>query len=183
MRIPLSDDCYLRLPEVDDAEELYAVVVANRDYLAEWMPWAAGQTLERTENFIRMTQRQVAEDNGFQALIVLHERIVGMVGFHNVEWEAETTTLGYWIAQEHQGRGIVTQAVEALVDHAFDEWKLHRVQIRAATGNTKSRAIPERLGFEQEGILREAEKVGGRFQDLVLYARLAPADVAEKSGA
>jgi ribosomal-protein-serine acetyltransferase len=65
--------------------------------------------------------------------------------------------------------------VEALVDHAFDEWKLHRVQIRAATGNTKSRAIPERLGFEQEGILLEAERVGDRYQDLVLYARLAPA--------
>jgi ribosomal-protein-serine acetyltransferase len=175
VRIALSDDCYLRLPEVDDAEELYEVVVANRDHLARWMPWAAGQTFERTENFIRMTQRQVAEDNGFQALIVLEERIVGMIGFHNVEWEAETTTLGYWIAEEHQGRGIVTDAVKALVDHAFREWKLHRVQIRAATDNAKSRAIPERLGFEQEGILREAERVGGRYQDLVLYAKLAPA--------
>jgi ribosomal-protein-serine acetyltransferase len=97
-----------------------------------------------------------------------------MIGFHNVEWEAETTTLGYWIAEEHQGRGIVTQAVQALTEHAFAEWKLHRVQIRASTGNAKSRAIPERLGFEREGMLREAEKVGGRYKDLVLYAKLAP---------
>jgi ribosomal-protein-serine acetyltransferase len=68
----------------------------------------------------------------------------------------------------------VSEAVQALVDHAFGQWKLHRVQIRAATDNARSRAIPERLGFEQEGLLREAEKVGDRYQDLVLYAKLAP---------
>jgi ribosomal-protein-serine acetyltransferase len=168
----LGDGVRLRLSEPSDAEEVYALVVANRDYLAEWMPWAAEQTLERTENYLRSAQRQAEDNNGFQAVILRDERIVGMAGFHNIEWEAETTTLGYWLVEAEQGNGIMTRVVEALVGHAFREWKLHRVQIRAATGNAKSRAIPERLGFTQEGILREAERVGGAYQDLVLYGLL-----------
>jgi ribosomal-protein-serine acetyltransferase len=67
----------------------------------------------------------------------------------------------------------MTRAVKALIDHAFGELGLHRVEIRAAAENRRSRAIPERLGFEQEGILREAERVGERYQDLVVYGLLA----------
>ena len=61
------------------------------------------------------------------------------------------------------------------MDHAFGELGLHRVEIKAAEGNRRSRAIPERLGFEQEGILREAECVDDRYMDLVVYGLLAGA--------
>jgi ribosomal-protein-serine acetyltransferase len=64
--------------------------------------------------------------------------------------------------------------VRVLVDHAFGELELHRVEIQAAEGNRRSRAIPERLGFRQEGILREAECVGGRYLDVVVYGLVAP---------
>jgi len=67
----------------------------------------------------------------------------------------------------------MTEAVRALVEYAFDAWKLNRVEIRAAVGNAKSRAIPERLGFMEEGLLREAERIGVRYEDLVVYAMLA----------
>jgi len=60
-----------------------------------------------------------------------------------------------------------------LVDHAFGAWRLHRVEIRAGVENARSRAIPERLGFRREGVLREAERVGDRYVDQVVYAVLA----------
>ena len=67
----------------------------------------------------------------------------------------------------------MTAAVRAYVDHAFGTWKLNRVTIQAAVDNARSRAIPERLGFRQEGILRETERVGERMLDGVVYAMLA----------
>jgi ribosomal-protein-serine acetyltransferase len=172
--IELTDNCDLRLLREADAQELYRLVERNRGYLAEWMPWAADQTLERTAAFIRTTERRLADNNGFEAAIVLDGRIVGALGFPGVDWIARSTSIGYWLDEAHQGRGLMTRAVRALVDHAFDEWKLHRVEIRAATGNVRSRAIPERLGFREEGLLREAERVGDRYQDLVVYGLLAP---------
>jgi hypothetical protein len=93
--------------------------------------------------------------------------------FHGVSWQHRSTSIGYWLAESAQGRGIMTRTVRTLVDHAFGEWRLHRVEIRAAVGNRRSRAIPERLGFTEEGVAREAELIGDRYLDQVIYSVLA----------
>jgi ribosomal-protein-serine acetyltransferase len=175
MRLQVSDDCYLRLLEESDAEELHRLVDDNRAYLAEWMPWAADQTLEGTAAFVQGALRRLADRNGFELALVLDERIIGAAGLAGVDWVARSTSIGYWLAEEHQGRGLMTRAVRTLVDHAFGDMELHRVEIRAAEENRRSRAIPERLGFQEEGLLREAERVGDRYLDLVVYGLLAPA--------
>jgi ribosomal-protein-serine acetyltransferase len=169
----------LRLLEENDADELYRLVEANRAYLAPWLPWAAEQTREETAEFIRMTRRQQATNDGFQAALSLEGEIVGVAGFHSVNWAHRSTSIGYWLSEEHQGRGLMTRAVQALVDHAFGEWDLHRVEIRAAMQNRRSRAIPERLGFREEGVVREAERVGERYHDLAVYGLLAQEWVEE----
>jgi ribosomal-protein-serine acetyltransferase len=96
-----------------------------------------------------------------------------MVGTHGVDWANRKTSIGYWLAGKHQGRGVMTTAVRAYVDHAFGSWKLNRVTIEASVDNARSRAIPERLGFREEGVLREVERVGGRMLDHVVYSMLA----------
>lgn len=168
----IDDRRCLRLLEEADAEELYALVGANREFLARWMPWAGSQTLENTLGFIRSSRKQLAVNQGFQAAIVDDGRIVGVLGFHRLDWENRSTSIGYWVAEQSQGRGTVTQAVRALVDHAFRTWKLNRIEIRAGIENERSRAIPGRLGFKQEGVLRQAERIGDRFVDHALYAML-----------
>jgi ribosomal-protein-serine acetyltransferase len=169
----IDESCLLRLLEEADADELYAVVEQNREYLARWMPWAAKQTVEGTLEFIRDSRRQLAENRGFVVAIVDDGRIVGTMGFHHVDWENRSTSIGYWISESRQGRGIVTRAVRALTDHAFSTWKLNRVEIRAGVGNERSRALAIRLGFREEGVLREAERVGDRYVDHVVHAMLA----------
>jgi ribosomal-protein-serine acetyltransferase len=170
----LPGGCYLRLLDESDAEELYAQVDANRVYLARWLPWVdeAGSP-EYVLNFIRSTRQQLAENNGFQTAIVGDEAIIGVVGFHAVDWRNLSTRIGYWLAENRQGRGTMTEAVRALSDHAFTGWKLNRVEIRVATDNVRSRAIPNRLGFTEEGVLRQAERLGERFEDSVVYSMLA----------
>jgi ribosomal-protein-serine acetyltransferase len=99
---------------------------------------------------------------------------VGVCGYHQIDWENRSTSIGYWIAESAQGAGTVTRAVQALVDNAFGTWRLHRVEIQAGAENQRSRAIPERLGFTREGVLRHAELVGTRYVDHVVYALLGP---------
>lgn len=60
-----------------------------------------------------------------------------------------------------------------MIEHAFQEWKLNRVEIHCATGNAKSCAIPKRLGFQFEGMLREAQLLNGEYQDINVYGMLA----------
>jgi ribosomal-protein-serine acetyltransferase len=130
--IPVSDDCLLRILDDSDAEEVFGLVEANRAFLSDWMPWAAEQTLERTANFIRAAQERYSNRNGFETGLIVDGRIVGCAGFPGVDWVARSTSIGYWLAEDHQGRGLMTGAVAALIDHAFSEWGLHRVEIRAA---------------------------------------------------
>jgi ribosomal-protein-serine acetyltransferase len=169
----LPGGCSLRLLEESDAEELFALVDRNRDHLAPWLPWVATYEPSAALAFIRSTHRQLAANDGFQSAIVCDGAIAGVVGFHRVDWQNRATSIGYWLAAEHEGRGTMTEAVRALVDHAFGVWRLERVEIQAAVGNRRSRAVPERLGFREEGVRNQAERHGDHFVDLVLYAMLA----------
>jgi ribosomal-protein-serine acetyltransferase len=173
LRLSLSNGCHLRLLEESDVDQLYELIDTDRAYLSRWLPWAPDQTRQGTRDFIRGTRRQLADNNGFQMAIVRDRRIIGVVGFHAVDWTHRSTGIGYWLAEGEQGHGTMTTAVRALVDYAFSDWRLNRVEIRAASGNARSRAIPERLGFRPEGVLRQAELVGDRYVDHVVYAMLA----------
>ena len=93
--------------------------------------------------------------------MVCEGEVAGVVGVEPLDWIHRSASIGYWLGERFQGRGLITTAVRALVEHAVSVWELNRVEIRAAVGNARSRAIPERLGFQEEGTLREAERVGG----------------------
>ena len=169
----LPGDVRLRVLEEADAQPLHRVIAANREHLIPWMPWARTQTLEATLAFVRFTRRQLAGNDGMQTAIEVDGEIVGVVGLHGVSWAHASTSIGYWIAEPFTGRGIVTAAVRAYTRHAFRERRLHRMELRAAVDNVRSRAVAERLGFVHEGVLRSAELVGDRRHDLVVYAALA----------
>lgn len=156
----------------EDAAPLHALIEANRDHLAQWLPWAAGQDPAGTERFLAEAEEQFARNDGFQAAIEPAGEIVGVAGFHAVDRINRNTSLGYWLATDAQGQGVMTTVVSALLDHAFYEWELHRVEIHCAPENARSRAIPERLGFTEEARLRETELLDGRYLDSVVYGLL-----------
>jgi ribosomal-protein-serine acetyltransferase len=164
----------LRPLSEDDTEELYRLVEANRAYLAEWLPWAGDSRIETIGAFLGRVREQAEDDNGFQAAIVDADgALAGIVGFHGVDWQNLATSVGYWLAEDHQGRGTMTEAVRALTTCAFDEWRLNRVEIRVAVENARSAGVPNRLGFTREGVLRQAERHGDSFKDIVVYSALA----------
>ncbi len=171
--LALAGDRQLRLLAEGDGPELQALIEANHDHLDRWLPWAAAQSLADTIAFIAAAREQLVRNDGFQAVIICAGRIAGVIGFHAVQWNHRATSLGYWLAREFEGQGTMSAAVRALTDQALLGWELNRVEIRAAAENRRSRAIPERLGFQEEGILRQAECVGPRYLDSVVYSMLA----------
>ncbi len=174
MRTIIVSEQFLLTPlELCDANEVFALTDGNRAYLRRWLPWLDNiRGVEDTRSFIRAAQVQAAQNNGAQLAIKLQGRIAGIVGHHQIDWRNRLTSLGYWIGETSQGRGLITTACRALIAHAFDEARLNRVEIRCAVGNHRSRAIPQRLGFRQEGLFRDAEWLYGHFVDHVVYAML-----------
>ncbi len=170
----LGDGRSLRQLDDDDAEELFELIDTNRAHLAAWMPFV-GQTRAPVDSlaFIRAARRQAEENRGVQLAIVLDAKIIGVSGYHGIDWSRRSTSIGYWLAAAHQGAGTMTATVCAMLDHAFGAWDLTRVEIRAGVANGRSRAIPERLGFTQEGVLRAAERIGTRVIDHVIYVMTA----------
>ncbi len=164
----------LRALREADAEELHALIERNRPRLAEWMHWVQTQTAQDTLAFIRRTTEKAREGRGFHRCIVAGGRIVGVVGFSTIDALNRSAPIGYWLDEAHEGQGAMTAAVAALVDYAFEELALNRVEIRADVENKPSRAIAERLGFQLEGVARQAYRVvGDRYSDDAVYSMLA----------
>lgn len=172
-QLPIAPGAVLRPFRSSDAGELTEVVTANREHLARWMPWAETYGFEDSVAYIERKRAQIEANDGIEGAIVLDGHIVGVAGFHAVDWVNRSSSIGYWLAAEVVGRGLMSEAVRALLDHAFGAWELHRVIIEAVVDNVRSRAIPERLGFREEALLREAKLIRGRYEDAMLYAMLA----------
>jgi ribosomal-protein-serine acetyltransferase len=170
----IQEGVYLKLLEERHAPEVFAVVDRERAYLREWLPWVdSSLEADATREFIKNALQQFAANEGFSAGIWQGKEVIGVIGTHKIDWLNRKVEIGYWIAARFQGRGIVTDACRAVLDHAFREWKLNRVDIHCASGNTKSCSIPKRLGFHFEGTLREAQLIGSRYLDIHTYAMLA----------
>lgn len=170
----IGQEIELRLIVAQHADAFFTLVDRNRDHLRPWMPWAdTTLTPDDTRAFIKNGLMQLADNNGCQLGIWYKNEPVGTVGFHYWNWDNGRTEIGYWLDERFQGRGIMTRVCWTLIDYAFGELGLRRVEIRAAAGNGKSRAIPERLGFTLEGILRQVERRGDHWDDMVVYAILA----------
>ncbi|HEY6951494.1 MAG TPA: GNAT family protein [Bacteroidota bacterium] len=171
--IRIDDDLVLRQLSESDAIPLFAVIDRNRKFLREWLPWLdTSNSSEDTLYFIRTALEQFANNDGFAAGIYYKGFVVGTIGFHKIDWLNRSVEIGYWLSEDHQGRGLVTRACKAFIDHAFNELHLHRVQIRCAVGNAKSCRIPERLGFIKEGMQRQSEFLYDRYVDLIIYGML-----------
>lgn len=170
--VDLGDGALLRRHRIEDAEGLYAAVDANRDRLDPWMPWA--ELTRSVDDQRAWLETVTAHPDDLAGCGVYVDGVFAAgLGLHQGEFRV-SAEIGYWNTREWEGRGLVTRGVLALMRIAFDELGFHRVYISAATTNERSRAIPEKLGFVREAVLREeargAERFG--FHDLVVYGML-----------
>lgn len=177
------DGVELRLPEEYMAAEFFQVLERNRDRLGTWLSWVHDTTSPQdVARSIRDELRAgLADSSAINLFIFGRGSIIGGIGMKVVEPRARVAELGYWLDGDWEGRRIVTIASRKIIDYGFTAWNLGRLQIRCSPGNTRSNAIPKRLGFTYEGTLRRVNLVGGRLLDLEYYSLLRDEWLADGS--
>jgi len=170
----LGDGIYLKVLERRDAAAVFELTERSRERLRRWLPWLDGtRGVADTEAFLASTLEQFAQGRGFQAGIWREGAgLLGVVGMHPIDRGNRQGSLGYWLGSGSEGQGIMTRACRAVLAEAFDGYGLHRMEIRAATGNASSCALAERLGFRREGVVRDAEWLYDHFVDHAVYGLL-----------
>lgn len=166
----IDEDTVIRLLEIRDADRLFTVTDISKDSLREWLPWVDYTTsVEDSKSFIAGTMQKFARNDGFEAGIWYKGELAGVVGLHGINWSNKSTSIGYWLGRGFEGKGLMTKACEAVIAYCFTELQLNRVEIRTATENYKSMAIPQRLGFTKEGCLKQAEWLSDKFVDHYVF--------------
>jgi ribosomal-protein-serine acetyltransferase len=169
----VDDDIELVLADEHVAPTFHRLVLQSLHHLQPWEELARDDlTLAEVSQSLRDGRRAWAEGRAVPTAIRYRGEIVGAVGAR-IDREKARAEIGYWIDAAHQGRGIVTRSVGAMVDSLFLDEEMHRVELRTAADNHRSRAVAERLSFVLEGTLREAYPLAGTRRDLCIYARLA----------
>lgn len=173
----------LVLPDLSMVDSVCAAVRRDLEHLRPWMPWATDDySADSAKEFIQRTLRDYSETGRFDALIHVGGEMAGSIGFHNLDNNNRSAHIGYWIAREFEGEGIVTHSCQFLIEYLFEVLKLNRIQINCNVENVRSRAIPERLGFKLEGVHRQVEFLNGRFGDWAIYGLLREDWESNKSG-
>jgi ribosomal-protein-serine acetyltransferase len=169
------------MPEV--AEEMFAVVDANREYLREWLPWLDNTNSPDDETtFINGLLEEYRKGESINYAIRFDGRFIGGMGLNWVDHGNRGCGVGYWLSEEFTGQGIVTRCCGRLMDHCFDDLGLHRFVLEAATKNIASRAVAERLGMRLEGTTKDREWLYDHYVDSALYAITAPEWRAQNQG-
>ncbi|MEH7073268.1 GNAT family N-acetyltransferase [Neobacillus drentensis] len=167
----------IRKPLPGDGKAVYQAMQASLTELKDWMPWAhREQTADDVEANMREAHAKFLTREDLR-LHIFHKEtgeFIGSSGLHRINWDIPKFEIGYWIDTRYRGSGYITEATEAITNFAFMELKAKRVEIRCDSKNTRSRAIPERLGFTLEGILRKdgISADSKELRDTCIYAKI-----------
>jgi ribosomal-protein-serine acetyltransferase len=166
----LGDGAELRLLELRHAPDYHKLVCEN---LARLYWLSAEPTAQDSYQRVRAGLQRLVDGAGIEGGIFDHGRLCGVVGLFRIDTGQQTGEIGYWIARDAEGRGLVTRSCRAVLRHGFEDLGLQRIELRCGATNRRSIAVAERLGFQLEGRLRQADRVGDWRDDFLVYGLLA----------
>ncbi|MCF7798162.1 MAG: GNAT family N-acetyltransferase [Lentisphaeria bacterium] len=157
------------------AQDIFKLIDTNRQHLQPWLPWVdISLTVEDTQAFIERMDAAREKETVVCTVIFVENEIAGLVDLHAIDTTNKHASIGYWLGKQYEGLGIMTRAVEALIRYGFMKLQLERIEICVVPDNTRSRAIPERLGFTLEGTLRHYQRHNkNQYRDLMVYSLLS----------
>lgn len=161
----------LRSPRQEDAAVIFDSY-ARDPIVTRYLVWLPHQSIETTEKFIALCIEQWANASAFPYIITQRsdEQLVGMIDLRPHEHGAN---MGYVLAKEHWGRGIMTEAARSVVESALAQRGLYRVQAFCDVDNIASARVLEKCGMRREGTLRRYivhPAVSSEPRDCYLYA-------------
>jgi len=166
----------IRIPKPGDGQAVFEAINESIEELKPWMPFAhSEQSAQDVEINIREAYIKFLKREDLRLLVFLKEsgELVASTGLHRIDWSVPKFEIGYWINSRFSGKGFMTEAVSGITDFAFRELNAKRVEIRCDVKNKKSRAIPERLGYSLEGILKNDDWSVDKseLRDTCIYAK------------
>ena len=167
----------LRLPEHRDFREWAKLRHQSRAFLSPWEPIWAADHLSRASftNRVYWSQRAVKNGNAVP-LFVFHKeagQLVGAITLDDIRrGPSQVGTIGYWVGQQYARQGFMSEAIIAMVAHAFEALDLSRVESACLPDNLASRGVLEKAGFKYEGVAQSYIQINGRWRNHVLYAAL-----------
>ena len=169
---------YLRHPVMSDYANWASLRDQSRDFLTPWEPvWPLDDlTRPAFRRRLRRYSRELKEDSSYPFFLYREadNQLLGSAILSNVRrGVAQSCALGYWVGEEYSGRGLMSEAVRALIPFAFDRLGLHRIEAACLPVNEPSQKLLRRVGFQDEGTARKYLRINGEWQDHLLFAMLA----------
>lgn len=164
-------------PRLIDAEVINSAVVGSIKELATWMAWASPTpSLQDSIDNVHRNIREQASGESMALLVWCRDsgRLLGSSGFHNAKWDVGSIETGYWLKTDEVGKGYMLETSNALTRYAFEELAVERLVITCDEDNLRSKAIPERLGFRLDEVIKNhIKKVGSdSMRNTSVYSRV-----------
>lgn len=160
----------LRSVELGDVAGLFGLVSGSREHLERWLPWVEFvRTIDDERHIVEQWIYDMQMKSAIHLGITVDGNLAGLVSTHQIDWLNQRTSVGYWMGLDNVGRNFTTEATALLVTYLFDNLKLHRISIQAATGNEASNRVIRKLGFRWEGLMKENERLKDHFLDHNIY--------------
>lgn len=176
LRVPLEAERVTLSPiSTKDAAAFFDAVDESRQALAPWLPWVhLNNSLQDSERYAQASERDWDTGSAVRFFVKLRatRRLIGVVSLENCSSMHRVCQLGYWLHTSSWGQGLATEAARRVLDFAFLDMNANRVACAAGTENLRSLKVIERIGFQFEGVARQAEWVQGRSINHAVYALL-----------
>lgn len=172
-KLIIDDHQFLERLNLSHVEVIFNAIDQNRIFLRKWLPFVdfTKKTID-TEKFVKSILEKPLANRDEVFIIWYKYDFAGLIGFKDIDRVNDKIEIGYWLIEKLTGKGIATVATRKMVNLAFRNMEMNRVQIRCGIGNEKSSAIPRRLGFSFEGIERSGERHNHSYIDLEVFSLL-----------
>ncbi len=172
-KLRIDDRQYLEKLSLAHIQDIYSAIDQNRKFLRKWLLFVDfTHKVGDTEKFVRSILSKHAANRDEVYVIWYNYQFAGLIGFKDIDRINDKLEIGYWLIENMSGKGIATAATRKMVNLAFRNMNMNRIQIRCGIRNEKSSAIPRRLGFKFEGIERGGERHNHSYIDLEVFSLL-----------
>lgn len=171
----MTQSLQLRSPRRSDLIALHEAIQETLPELVRFLPWARpNHSRSDTRLYLRGARLARVNRRAFEFLVEEQSSgaLLGITSLHRIDWARRCAGLGYWIRRCAWGKGAATEAAEAVIEHAFCDLTLNRLELHVAPDNPASLRVVEKLGFQREGLARDAELVDGEYRDHIQFSLL-----------
>lgn len=173
LNLSVRGNIVLRTYRPEDAPTLFRTVDVNRNHLRRWFSWVdATRQEDHSLSFILKSRQEQEEQHSLALGIFREEQLIGGIGMHDWDRNLRKAAIGYWLAQEAEGKGIIQQCAQTFIPFLFESLDLNKLEIHHLPDNTRSAKTAQLLGFRTEGILRDQLLMNGNYHDMVITGLL-----------